>query len=137
MKKTLQKIKLFLFEKEGLTGILIPIIAGIIIFFAVKLCGGKNYLFWGIATSYWVFGGFINEITSFLSFRFEKTNIWLAIILIVISIVGLINGWRIIGGPTLTVGIVIILSALYGVISKEDERHGYRDYRRPIVNLKK
>ena len=129
MRKT-QKIKFLLFEQEWLTGILVPIIAGAIMFFAIKLLGGENYLFWGLATAYWVFGGFIHQKTSFYSLRFEKIHILLAVIMIAISIIGLICKWHIIGWPTMIVGIVIILSALSGIAFKDDYLGGYYKIKR-------
>ena len=114
------KLKEILLEKEWGTGTLLPILLGVVVFSLISLFGGKTSyaLFWGMFSTYMLFGAFISVSKS--KGLFEKINIGLGVALVVAGILGLIfwSEVKIIGTPTLIIGIAIAVMAFLGLLSK-------------------
>lgn len=110
----------FFIEQEGITGLSLPIILGVIVFFAIKYFNGSNCLFWALAAWYWLLGAFISHkkpkenATTNTSHIFERINMKLAIITMIIS-------------------FAVYLSALSGIDSKKNPNNKYYyDFRHNI-----
>src|SRR5574344_1645957 len=114
MEKLKNEAYSFFIKKEWLTGILIPLVFGALVFFTIKLFRGKNCWFWGVAAWYFLFGAFLSfRKVKDISLKFEIGNIIFGLLAIIISIFGWIFGWGIVGVPTLVVGLVILLCAIF------------------------
>lgn len=113
-----KNLKHILLEKEWLTGTLLPIILGVVVFYLISLLGGNNSyaILWGCFAAYMLFGGFIS-VSKSISGLFEKINIYLGLISINFGVLSLIF-WpeiKIAGTPILIIGIVITVIAFLGL----------------------
>lgn len=112
-------------EGEWVTGILLPIVLGVVVFFLISWFGGKkpSAILWGLFSAYFLFGGFIS-VSKSKSGNFERINLYLGIIALAIGIVGLIF-WpeiKIIGVPIIIIGAIIAFISLLGVLGKVLEK---------------
>lgn len=115
------KLKEILFEKEWFTGVLIPILLGIIVFYTLLWFnrGFSTSLFWGVFSTYMLFGAFIS-ISKSSSGLFERINIAIGLLALLCGIVSLIifSEIRLLGWPTIIAGIILAIISLLGFLGK-------------------
>jgi prepilin signal peptidase PulO-like enzyme (type II secretory pathway) len=119
-----KRAKTILLEKEWLTGILLPLVLGTIVYFSILILNGKlqNSLFWGIFSAYMLFGGFFS-ISQSPGTKFEKTNMLIGTVAFFAGILGLIF-WpeiELLGWPTLIAGLLLTIVSGSGKLSKKIE----------------